>query len=237
MKHVYQMTLLICSITILTSCRKDEMKAKAVANVSVTNSLIDGTSIKFNCLNLGQFAFAPGTSFVNCLIPSGNQQLYAYPEGDSLHPYYNRTVQVNSGDMFSLFLSGQFPNIDTLFIKENIPYRTDSTFGLRFINLSPNAPAVNVTLSTSASINEFANITYKGATEFKTYAAPTPTTTSYTFQVRNAANNSILASSTITGTAITTGIPRFRNTTLVLRGLVGGTGVSLLAITRVNQFN
>jgi enamine deaminase RidA (YjgF/YER057c/UK114 family) len=237
MKHIYQIPLFICTITILTSCRKDAMKPNAVANINITNAVVDGEAVKVNCLNLSQFAVASGTSFINFIIPSGSQRLYVYPISDSLRPYYSRIVQADAGDIFSLFLSGQFPTVDTLLIKENIPSRTDSTFGLRFINLSPNAPAVNVTLSTSVTVNEFANIAYMGATEFKTYAAPASTTTSYTFQVRNAVNNIILASSTITGTTNTTGIPRFRNITLVLRGLVGGTGTSAIAITRVNQFN
>jgi hypothetical protein len=100
-------------------------------------------------------------------------------------------------------------------VKENIPYRTDTTAGIRFINLSPDSPPLNITLSTSPTVNEVSNLRYKQYTDFKSY--PANYNSSYIFQVRDTTGN-LLKSYTLRASSF----PLFANITLVIRGLMNG---------------
>lgn len=219
------------------SCKKGSLAIRSLGSVAITNVIVGGETVMTNLIPTTTLssnitvAYSASGNF-NSLI--GSQVVYIYPQSDSSKPYFNKRFNFSFGDFYSIFLAGQFPTIDTVIIKEDIPIRTDSSFGIRFINLSPNAPAVNITLSTSTSINEFTNIGYKTATTFKTYPAKFTSPASFTFQVRNAASNVLITSTTITGASLTTGIPRFHDITLILRGLIGGTPA--VGLTRINHF-
>ena len=81
-------------------------------------------------------------------------------------------------EIFSLLLCGDTLAPDAVIIKENIPYRTDSTAGIRFINLSPNSTPLSITLSTSDTVNEVTALAYKKYTEYLSY--PGLSTSDYT---------------------------------------------------------
>jgi hypothetical protein len=94
--------------------------------------------------------------------------------------------------------------------------------------LSPNSTPLNITLSTSTTVNEVSNLAYKQYTDFKTY--PGLYNSAYTFQIRAASNPSVV----LTTFSLTTAtVPRFANITVVIRGMVGTTPA--LGTTRVNH--
>src|SRR5262249_37624813 len=93
--------------------------------------------------------------------------------------------EFKSGGINTLFLCGNTGAYEGIFINnDNIMNRTDSVIGIRFINLSPNSSPLNITLSTTPTVNEAANLAYKQITDFKTYPA-TQNITSYVFQIRD----------------------------------------------------
>lgn len=200
------------------------------ASLKIVNTITGGTTTLLNSYVLG----AANNGNSDYAFKPGNADLYIWPYGDSLHPYYvSNKILLEEKQLYSLFLGGTPDAVDAIFLKENFPYRTDSTAAIRFVNLSPGGPLVNVTLSTSPTVNEFAGVTYKGMTEFK-YLPSTMANSSYTFQVRNASNNAILSTITMSGGALASFVPRFRFVTLVFRGKVGGTPTA--GITRVNHY-
>jgi hypothetical protein len=222
---------LLIMIATITACKKNQIEISPVASIIVVNTITGGQTIKMNNYSstvsnnaYGRFAFHTGAP-----------NIYVFPLSDSLSPYYklNQDIQLESGDVYTLFLGGQFTQAEGILVKEDLQYHNDSTVGIRFMNLSPNSPNVNVTLSTSNSKNEFSNISYKAMSDFKIFPA-LANNISYTFQVRNSIDNSLIASITLTGSSLTTGIPRFKNITLVLRGIVGG--VPAAGLTRVDHF-
>ena len=156
--------------------------------------------------------------------------MYIWPVGDSANPYYvNPKFVAKDREVYSLFVAGQIGSTTGLLIKDEIPYYTDSTFGVRFINLIPNSPPLNVTLSTiTPSVNEVSNLGYLQYTDFKIYPGKAANT-SYTFQVRKASDNSIVASFTLSP------VPRFANVTLVIKGMIGGTGTAAPGMFRINN--
>jgi uncharacterized protein DUF4397 len=155
---------------------------------------------------------------------AGEHDLYIWPVGDSANPYYTSSkFIVEDRKVYSLFVCGQLSNITGIVVKDNLPYHVDSTFGVRIINLSPNSPELNITLSTTPGVKEVSNLAYLQYTDFKKYPAKA-NNQSYVFQIRNASDNSILISYPLS-------TRRFANVTLVIRGLVG----SNIGVTAVNN--
>jgi hypothetical protein len=148
-----------------------------------------------------------------------------------MKPYFSYPKFITKDrEIYSLFVCGQVGNAEGVIIKEEIPVRTDSTAGVRFINLAPNSKPLSITLSTSPAINEVSNLSYKQFTDFKSYQGLYNST--YTFQIRDASTASPatpLATFSLTASTV----PRFSNITLVIRGLIGATPA--LGITRVNN--
>lgn len=213
------------------ACNKNEAMKLPIASINIVNTITGGQSIK---MGSNSTAIA-NNSFARIGLPTGTPDIYIFPVTDSLKPYYSmqKVTSIYDGDMYSLFLGGLASQPEGIFIKEAFPFHGDSTFGIRFVNLLPNGPNVNITLSTSATVNEFSNASYKQITEFKVYPAAS-TNLSYIFQVRDVTSNSIITSITLSGSSLTTGVPRFKNITLVLRGVIGGSPSP--GITRVNHY-
>lgn len=142
----------------------------------------------------------------------------------------------------TLFLCGSTGAYEGIFVNnDNIVNHKDSIFGIRFINLSPNSSPVNITLSTTPTTNEATGLAYKQKTDFRTYPALS-STPAMDFQVRDAAGT-VLANYTLPITPVspytTAGIPfaRFRNITLVIKGLEGTTsGANAFGIFPVSHY-
>src|SRR6266480_1853449 len=203
MKRLNQLLTVFFLSFLIGSCKKDEVKLTPLASLNIINAVVGGMAIKLNTLPT-TIAYNANSQFT---LLAGNSSIYVYPVGDSSHPYYSNTIQTANGSYYSLFLSGQAPTIDTILIKDVVPYRADSTFGLRFINLSPNSPAVSVNLTGGANGSEVASLPYKSITEFKTYPGLAANATT-SFEIRNAATGTVLVTYTFNST---NPIPRFHN--------------------------
>jgi hypothetical protein len=219
MKYLTYLVALVTCAILFSSCKKGDIELKPLASINITNAIIGGATARLDSYaatisNNGSAQFG--------LVP-GNNSLYVYPASDSLHPYYNNGIATAGGDVYSLFLAGTGSQVDAILIKENVPYHTDSTIGVRFINLAPNSGSLNITLSSSSTTNQVSGLAYKQYSEFKNY--PGLFNSSYTFQVRSATNpNTVLASFAFTSATI----PRFANVTLAIRQ--NGSGVALFRI-------
>lgn len=204
--------VMIALTAMISSCKKSELPAAELGTLQVVNAVTAGNIVQ----NANGKAIVPNNLSLALGLHSGLNNLYLWPTGDSLHPYYtNSSFSIAKGEFYSLFLCGTPAAPEGILLKESFPYITDSSFRIRIINLSPNSTPLNVTLSTSTSTNEFSGIGYKQITDFKSYAGLAKST--YVFQVR-AVNN---PNTVLTSVSYTTGtVPRFRNLTLVIRGLV-----------------
>jgi hypothetical protein len=213
----------------VTSCKKTEIKSSPIASLNVVTAVINGGNVKLNtnlqdsakAYNSKSFAIIPGSKIV------------LYPTNNPLTPYYNPTHQTSTenGEVYSVFLAGQAPTFESVFVKENLPERyADSTIGVRIINLSPNSTPINVTLASANTINVFSDVSYKQISDFAKFPLRTVIPTgSATFQIRDAAGT-LLATYTIPTSVnslypgITIALQRFKNITLVIKGLMGTTG-------------
>ena len=231
MKVINKILIMLLGVSLFASCQEKLKLEPNLISVNVVNASINVSSVKVNYLGTSDLwkilndQVSYGTNRVYSVFPDKHFKIVSAT--DTLTLLYNKTFK-KIGDIYSLFLAGQSTAVDTILVKENIPYRADSTAGVRFINLSYNSTPVNVTLSTTATVNEFSAVAYKGITDFKTYPA-LKANTSYIFQVKDGSTNALLVSYTLT-------TPRFANCTLVLKGMVGGTGTNALGVQRVNNY-
>jgi hypothetical protein len=213
-------------MTAAQSCKKGNIATLPVASLTVTNAIISGKSIRIGSI----VTSVANNGSAQLTLKKGEQDLYVWPVGDSAHPYFTPSkFYAEEQAVYSLFLAGQLPNATGIVVQDNIPYHTDSTCGIRFINLSPNSPPLNITLSTTPTVNQVSNLTYLQYTDFKLFTAKAANT-SYIIQVRKSSDNTILMTY-----PLSTPFPRFTNVTLVIRGLVGAGSPLGLGVTRVNN--
>lgn len=236
------LVILACSIfAIFSACEKDDKDDfKATASIIVINASVGNGSVKVNPRAGSGFSYAKASDIAYGASSAfgafvGNHAITVVSSTDTTKTMFRRDINLPA--ISTLYLAGQTPTVDSIYRTEpNLPYiqsaklNPDSSLNVRFVNLSPNSPAVNVTLGASTT-NEFANIAYKGISGFKNYKAPL-TATNYVFNIRDAATNIILTSITLNSTN-----NRFKTLSIIMRGLVGGTGATALGTFQVNYFN
>ncbi|OQP59684.1 hypothetical protein A3860_36555 [Niastella vici] len=212
--------IFITLATFFFSCKKDAIPVRPVASLTVTNAIVGSVSFRVGNIVLPIFIY----DYAQLSIIAGESDLYVWPAGDSAHPYFQQPkFYAENRGVYSVFLAGQAPNnVTGIVLQDNIPYHTDSTCGVRIINCSPNSQPLNITLSTSPMVNEVSNLTYLQHTDFKLYPAKAANT-SYVFQVRNAADNTLLGS-------IALQTPRFANVTLVIKGMFGTSSFGIFRV-------
>jgi hypothetical protein len=210
--------ILFVAVLVFVACKKDSISIKPLASLTVTNVVVNGPAIRVGS-NLTQVA---NNNWKQLGLMAGENDLYIWPVGDSAKPFYtDPKFFADEGSVYSLFLAGQSPNVSGVVIKDDIPFHTDSTCGVRIINLVPNSTPLNISLSNSPAVNEVSDLGFQQYTDFKIYPAKA-SNVSYTFQIRKASDNTILFNYSLP-------TPRFMNVTLVIRGIIQG------SITRVNN--
>jgi hypothetical protein len=232
---------IVITSTFFFSCKKDEVKAPDLANINVVNAAVNAGTVKVNNFGVpviwatysGANATVNFSAFKNYTVNAGNAPITIVPTSDTLTPIYNNSIATTGGDVYSLYLAGQNPTYEAILVKETIPAiaYTDSSVNVRVINLVANSTPINVTLSTTTTVNEFADLAYKQSSPFKNYAAKVANGANYAFQIRKASDNSVLATGTVTLAST-----RFHSVTLVFKGLIGGTGTNVPGVLQVNNF-
>lgn len=214
--------IFVYAVVFFFSCKKDNISVPSVASLTVTNAIVGGSLIRVGSI----VSPVANYSYEQLSIIAGETNLYVWPIEDSAHPYFQQPkFYADDRCVYSIFLTGQAPdNVTGVVLQDNIPYHTDSTCGVRIINCSPNSQPLNITLSSSPTVNEVSNLGYLQYTDFKLYPAKTANT-DYTFEVRNAADNTLLD-----GGSITIPTPRFANITLVVLGMAGTSSFGILSV-------
>ncbi len=118
-------------------------------------------------------------------VAAGSYNIRVYPSGKTTNPVIDTNVFIPANSVFNVAAIGTLPDISLYPIPEPI---TAQNFGrpcVRFIHLSPNAPAVDIKLSDGTRV--FNNVGYKDITN---YACIPPGT--YTFTVSPAGTDNVV---------------------------------------------
>ena len=224
-------------VAALFSCGKSN-NSPGTASLTIVNAVAGSTPLYYNFggpqvlewyANESPIYFGYSMEFSSY---SGRQPLALYQDtlAQSV-PLYTITLNLPIGTIHSLFLTGTTSAPDTMTTVDTLPYHPapDSSMGIRFVNLSPGSATVSVDIQGEANGSEAASLPYKGITAFNNYPA-TAAVSAYTFEFRNAASGTLLASYTVTATP-------YLNYTLALEGLPGvGTGATAQAAFLINSY-
>jgi hypothetical protein len=164
-----------------------------------------------------------------------------------MHTIFNGVLNLPIGTIHSLFVTGTLAAPDTFFTLDNPPYHSplDSTIGIRFVNLSAGSNPISVDIQGMPNGSEVTSLSYKGITNFKNYNALASSPTSYVFEFRDAGTGALLSASSgytmnditnASGTNINDNIYRFRNFTIALIGVPGGSGTLIQKAVLINNY-
>jgi len=221
----YIIYLAIIISLLIQACKKDGPNFTPLSSLNVADAVIGGRNVKLNS-NLRDSATLYGYKLFQML--AGETSIMLYPTNNPSNPYYQQTHTTVNGGIYSLFLTGMANAPEGIFIKDEIPpYSQDSILRVRVVNCSVNSTPLTLTLGSSPNVNLFSNVAYKAVTPFSTIELKTRILTGGNiFQVRNSAG-AILASYTLPATGlISVASSRFKNITLVVKGLSGTTSGS-----------
>jgi len=118
------------------------------------------------------------------LIP-GRYKITVYPAGTSSTPIINTTVNLEPNNIYTAAAIGRPENIELFTIPDKRVAINPAMTNLRFIHLSPDAPAVDITLPDGKVL--FSNVSYKGITDYIPVAPGR-----YTIQARPAGTDKIV---------------------------------------------
>lgn len=221
-----------------TSCEKDTIEPTATSNITVVNAAVDNGAIKVNAGAASDFTYAKATDLAFGASFSygsytGPKTITVVKSPDTTKSLFSRLIDLKA--ISTLYIAGQSPIIDTMYrVETNLPYLSsnpsnpDYSMYIRFVNLSPNSPSLNVNIRT-VTTKEVTGLAYQGISEFKKYVALT-TTANYVFEVTDPVTNAVLSTFTLN-----TNSNRFKTISLIIKGLKGTTtGVNAFGVFQVN---
>ncbi|MDB5156731.1 MAG: hypothetical protein JWR50_1438 [Mucilaginibacter sp.] len=198
--------LILMAATIISSCKKTVVPP-AGANLTIVNAVVGCYSMMTNFNGGGPLYYNSGADQIGYGLfyaptdqfnyYTGQQHLALYNFPDTLKtdkPIVNISINLPSGSIHTLFVSGTLQNPDTMFVTDNIPYHplSDSAASFRFVNLSKGSNPVSINLTGQPSGSVVNSLPYKGITKFINFPATSDVGT-YTFEFRDMATDTLIA--------------------------------------------
>lgn len=200
-------TILLC-VLYLSSCTKD-VATTGTAYLSMVNTspilgtynfYFDGTK-----LNTTAVPFGGTTAYVNYTAGDHTAKFTTETGAESL---LTKSVSLAENGVYSLFLIERPEKLDALLIQDVMTVASTEQAFIRFINLSPDAPALDLAV-TGATDKLVSGKSYKAASDFQ---AISPTT--YAFDIRESNTGSVKA--TLAAVTLTAG----KYYTVISRGVL-----------------
>jgi hypothetical protein len=226
-----------CLLWLLPACSKVKTPP-GTASLNVINVIPGSSPLITNFSGGAPFLFISANtlyykSYNHFNSFSGRVPLALYQLPDTLStdaPLLNINMDLPVGSTSTLFVTGTLAKPDTMMVRENLPYHPegDSTTCIRFVNLSAGSNPVKVVIKGKTGAPEAGSLGYKQITAFKYYPI-NAAQEEYTFEFRDAVTDALVATYTTTFIHYPTpGLQNawiYKNCTLALVGIPGGTGV------------
>ncbi|WMJ89196.1 DUF4397 domain-containing protein [Anaerocolumna sp. MB42-C2] len=134
-------------------------------------------------LIINNLAYGDYTDYLS--IPEGRYKISLYVAGTKNSPVLANMLTVNKNSILTVAAVGNLSDIGLLAIADTNGIRKPGKAMIRFLHLSPNAPAVDITLPDGTVV--FSNIAFKHITNY-TDVIPM----NYTLQVRAAGTSNVV---------------------------------------------
>ena len=185
-------------ILLFSSCKKVEEDTTGLSSLTIINA--SPTLATYN-------AYLDGTKVVEGALPFGGVIPYAtltagdhtlkFTAESDLTALLTKTIATDANKAYSFFVINKNENLDGLLISDSPEsYSTEKAF-IRFVNLSSDAPALDLSLNNDAT-NLVTNKSYK---EVSGFTEITPGT--YSFDTKNAVAGTVM--STLSSTVLAAG--------------------------------
>ncbi|GAB3918679.1 DUF4397 domain-containing protein [Mucilaginibacter boryungensis] len=185
---------MVCLLAAMfSSCLKNHDNDDAVnvpyALVTVINtspnSLAQDFYLDNNRANTAPIVYGDGLDYIRAY--TGKRTAAFYNSGTSIKTISD-TVTLKADQYYSVYLANVITTPDIVILKDNIVKPATGMATIRFVNLSPNAPAADLAIKGGAVL--VSNKAYKGYSDF----VPVNGNTTYTLEVRQTGTSTVLAS-------------------------------------------
>lgn len=213
-KSILILSVFVTILAMGTSCKKEE--EKTYANVLVTHAspnapgvdlLIDGSKV-----NTSALAFPLNTGYLKA--ESGTRNVKVNVAGTTT-TVINADLNLEKDKNYSVFAIDSVSKISAIVVADDLTAPASGKAHVRFIHLSPNAPAVDVAVTGGAVV--FGNKSFKDATAFTPLNAGT-----YNLEVRVAGTTTVALP--LPGITLEAG----KIYTVFAKGFLGGSGTEAL---------
>jgi hypothetical protein len=186
------------------------------------NSLAQDFYLDNNRANVAPIVYVDGLDYIRAY--TGKRTAAFYNTGTQTK-IKSDTVTLKADQYYSVYLANVITSPDIVILKDNIVKPATGMATIRFVNLSPNAPAADLAIKGGAVL--VSNKAYKGASDF----VPVNGNATYTLEVRQTGTSTVLAS--INTASLQSGSVY----TVWLQGLAGATDqTKLLAGLQTNVY-
>lgn len=220
LKNLLFLPILAIGMLAFTGCSDDENNMvtptpATTAKVLVTHASPDAPGVDLlvdNTVAGTNLTFPNSTGYLD--VNSGTRNIKVNVSGTSTTAIQaNLTLDANKN--YSVFAVNNVASIEPLVLVDDLTAPASGKAHVRFIHLSPNAPAVDITTNTGAIV--FGNYTFKQASAFTPLDAGT-----YNLQVRLAGTSTVVLD--LPNITVSSG----KIYTVFAKGLVGGAGTQAL---------
>lgn len=165
LKTLYALFAIVIA-TLISACGKsDEVQINvgsfSVYNASPTFSTYD-IYLNGSKLNTAALPFGGGVKYTQ--LAQGTYEAKFTTAGETAAVYTKTGMSIGNNAFTTLYLTGTTGNFDGLLVSDNFGTPNTEKAYVRFINLSPDAPALDLNIKDGAAVTT--NKAYKAASEF-----------------------------------------------------------------------
>lgn len=217
-KYFSLFLMLIFGMTVFTGCSEDDevmAPTPSTSKVLVTHASPDAPGVDIlvdNAVAASNLTFPNSVGYAT--LNSGTRNIKVNVTGTSttaLEANLNLAADKN----YSVFAVNSVSAIEAIVLEDNLTAPASGKAHVRFMHLSPDAPAVDITLTNGTVV--FGNYVFKQASAFTPLDAGT-----YNLQVRLAGTSTVVLE--LSNIVVTAG----KIYTVFAKGLVAGTGTQAL---------
>lgn len=209
-KLILAFSTLSLMLSTFSACKKTDDTSTPISYLSVVNAspTVGTYNIYFNdgLVNTsGAISFGGGVNYKQ-LTPG--TYTVKFTTASSIDNVFSKSVTLSENAAYSFFLINKLPTLDGLLVQDDVSgVSTDKGF-IRFINLSPDAPALDLFV-TDASTSTISDKAYKSASGFVTVDPKT-----YSFTVKNKITGATVGK--LDGAVVAAGV----HYTIIAKGLI-----------------
>ena len=214
----------------LAACQKyGKIPGAPLSSVTIVHAMPAGHAIVpvFGPLPPTYYATRVRINYGSSLLFSpqvDSNALQIVPITDTVFTIFQGKMNLVNGGIYTFFLAGDTTKPDTMWVKDEIPVYSDSSVGVRFVNLAAGGKAISINLAGNdpTSQTEISSLGYLHISSFKKYLANSSVTgNKYKFEIHDQASGDSL-------TTYTWNYQRFKNNTIVIAGSTDpGSGIPL----------